>query len=148
LRDTRLRALADAPDAFATTHAEARQRPDAWWIDWARRSAEAETQAMYLAWLDGRAVGIAGAFDDNGTWHVISMWVDPAERGRGIGRRLLDAVVAFASARGARELILGVTDGNVAARALYERYGFVDDGGAEQLRSNPSLMLREMRLSI
>ena len=49
LRDVRVRALADAPDAFGTTHAEALARPDAWWIEWARRSAESDEQAMALA---------------------------------------------------------------------------------------------------
>lgn len=147
LRDTRLRALADAPDAFGTTFAEARERPDEWWVDWATRSAETSEQAMVLAWLDGGPVGIAGTFRrDDGVWQVISMWVDPQARGRGVGRALLDAVVAFAREHDAAEIVLGVTDGNTAARTLYERYGFAENGDSEPLRSNPSLTVRDMTL--
>jgi ribosomal protein S18 acetylase RimI-like enzyme len=147
LRDTRLRALADAPTAFGTTHAEASTRPEGWWRDWAERSAASDTQAMFLAWHDGAPVGIAGAFDD-GRWNVVSMWVDPAHRGSGVGRALLDAVVGFARDRGATHVTLGVTDGNDAARALYERYGFAETGAAEPLRSHPELMVRDLRLEL
>lgn len=147
LRDTRLRALEDAPSAFGTTFAEARERPDTWWVEWAKRSAETGEQAMLLAWRDGAPVGIAGTFArDDGAWQVISMWVDPAERGRGAGGALLDAVVGFAREHGSRELVLGVTDGNDAARALYERYGFADNGDSEPLRSNPALTVRDLSL--
>jgi ribosomal protein S18 acetylase RimI-like enzyme len=142
LRDVRLRALADAPDAFGTTHAEALARPDEWWTDWAERCATSKTQAMFLAWDGALAVGIAGIFHDDDVWHVISMWVDPGCRGRGVGRELLDAAVAFAEG----EIRLSVTDGNDDARRLYERYGFVDIGEAELLRSNPALTIRELRL--
>jgi ribosomal protein S18 acetylase RimI-like enzyme len=148
LRDVRLRALADAPDAFGTTFAEARERADEWWIDWTERSAEGDEQAMFLAWLGDAAVGIAGIFADDGVWHVISMWVDPAARGRGIGRLLLDAAVWFARAREATAFVLGVTDGNDAARALYEHYGFADNGDCEPLRSNPELTVRYMSLAL
>lgn len=149
LRDVRVRALADAPDAFGTTHAEALARPDEWWIEWARRSAESYEQAMALAWEGGAAVGMAGAFrhDEGKGWQVISMWVDPAHRGRGVGRALLEVAVAFAEARGAGEVTLSVTDGNDSARRLYESYGFADTGTAEPLRSNPELTVRDMRLS-
>jgi len=66
LRDIRLRALSDAPDAFETRHEEAVQRPDDWWIDWAARSAEGDRQAMFLAWESDGPVGIVGTFIEEG----------------------------------------------------------------------------------
>ena len=148
LRDVRLRALADAPDAFGTTHAEAVSRPDEWWRDWAARSAETDTQAMVLAWDGDDPAGIAGVFaTDDGAWQVISMWVGPGARGRGVGRALLDAVVAWAREHDSdRTIRLSVADGNDDARSLYERYGFVDSGVAEPLRSNSALTVRELEL--
>jgi len=148
LRDVRLRALDDAPDAFGTTHAEAVARAEQWWREWAQKSAESDAQAMVLAWDGDAAVGIAGVFaTDDGAWQVISMWVEPAARGGGVGRALLDAVVAWAREHdGGRAIRLSVTDGNDAARHLYERYGFVDTGVQEPLRSNSTLTIRELEL--
>jgi ribosomal protein S18 acetylase RimI-like enzyme len=143
LRDTRLRALADAPDAFATTHAEAGTRPDEWWRDWARRSATGGEQAMFLAWKGEEPVGISGAFRTGDRVDVISMWTDPRERGAGVGRALLEAAVAFA---GDADVRLSVTETNAAARRLYERYGFAPTGFTEPLRSNPSLLVHELEL--
>ena len=143
LRDTRLRALADAPDAFETTYAESLARPQFWWQDWARRSATGGDQAMFLAWERAAAVGIGGVFREDGRVYVISMWTDPGSRGRGVGRALLDAAVAFA---GDVEIRLSVTETNAAARRLYERYGFAPTGHTEPLRSNPSLLVHELEL--
>src|SRR5689334_16669244 len=114
LRDIRLRALADAPDAFGTTHAEAVARPDVSWRDWAEKSAESDSQAMVIAWEGRDARGLAGVFaTEDGAWQVISMWVEPAARGNGMGRALLDAVVAWAREHdAARAIKLSVTDGN------------------------------------
>jgi ribosomal protein S18 acetylase RimI-like enzyme len=147
LRDARIAALADAPDAFGTTHAEALERPDTWWTEWCAVSAGSDTQAMVLAWDGATPLGMAGAYrDDDDRWNVISMWVDPTARGRGIGRALLERVVGFAREHGAEQIVLGVTDGNDAARALYETYGFVDNGESESLRSNPTLNVRYLTL--
>ena len=143
LRDTRLRALADSPDAFATTHAEASVRPVQWWRDWALRSAEGDDQAMFLAWKEGAPVGIAGAFRTGRRIDVISMWTSPEQRGQGIGWALLDAAIAFA---GEADVHLSVMETNSGARRFYERYGFVATGSTEPLRSNPSLMIHELVL--
>ena len=147
MRDVRLRALADSPDAFGTTHAEALERPDEWWRERTTLSAESDEQAMVLAWDGDRAVGLAGVFAAEDGWLVISMWVDPRVRGRGVGRSLLDAVVAWAREHADRPIRLSVTDGNDATRRLYERYGFRDTGVTEPLRSNSSLLIRELELA-
>jgi ribosomal protein S18 acetylase RimI-like enzyme len=144
LRDTRLRALADAPNAFGTTHAEARAHPEQWWRDRAERASAGREQAMFLAWDGDRAVGIAGAFREDSHYQVISMWTAPERRGRGIGRDLLAAAVAYA---GAAESRLSVSDGNDAARRLYEGSGFVVTGFTEPLRSDSSLVIHELRLA-
>jgi GNAT superfamily N-acetyltransferase len=148
LRDIRLAALRESPDAFGTTYAEAVARPEEWWVDWARKSAESDRQAMFLAWDGGTPVGIAGTFFDDPDWVVIAMWVAPQSRGGGLGRRLLDAVVDFQRAHGATESVLGVVDGNDAARTLYERYGYVDAGVANPLREGEPLIVRELRLKL
>jgi ribosomal protein S18 acetylase RimI-like enzyme len=54
--------------------------------------------------------------------------VDPAERGRGVGRLLLDAACEEARRQGARRLTLRVLSVNARARRLYEAAGFVVEG--------------------
>jgi ribosomal protein S18 acetylase RimI-like enzyme len=146
LRDLRLASLADAPTVFGATYAVSAARDDAWWIDWAGRGAESETQATMIAWDGGAPAGLAGVFESEGRWQVVAMWVAPARRGRGAGRMLLDSVVAFARDRGAEDIFLGVVAGNDAARALYEGYGFADTGESEPLASHPELLIRYLRL--
>ena len=143
LRETRLQALADAPDAFATTYAEASVRSDEWWRDWTLRSADGDDQAMFLAWSEGNPIGIAGAFRTGGRIDVISMWTSPAHRGRGVGRALLDAALAFA---GEAVVHLTVTETNAGARRFYERRGFIPTGSTEPLRANSSLVAHELVL--
>ena len=59
---------------------------------------------------------------------LISMWVAPAERGRGIGAGLARAVMDWARSEGASSMTLWVADGNLAARRMYERLGFEATG--------------------
>jgi ribosomal protein S18 acetylase RimI-like enzyme len=50
--------------------------------------------------------------------------VSPDARGRGVGRRLMDACIEMARAAGKRRLTLNTTEDMAAARALYEGMGF------------------------
>jgi ribosomal protein S18 acetylase RimI-like enzyme len=59
---------------------------------------------------------------------VTGISVDPERRSLGVGRALIDAAAAEASARGARRLTLRVLGPNTAARRLYESAGFVVEG--------------------
>jgi L-amino acid N-acyltransferase YncA len=57
----------------------------------------------------------------------ITMAVVAAQRGRGIGRRLLEALIAAAREKGWRAVSLSVEDGNPVVR-LYRAVGFVTVG--------------------
>ena len=50
--------------------------------------------------------------------------VDPAERGRGVGRLLLDAAIIALAERGAPRVLLSTAERNEAAQRLFERAGF------------------------
>jgi ribosomal protein S18 acetylase RimI-like enzyme len=59
---------------------------------------------------------------------LISMWVDPAARGRGLAQRLITAVASWALGRGSTRVVLFVQEANAPAQALYERAGFRPTG--------------------
>ena len=62
-----------------------------------------------------------------GEWAGMScVEVAPAERGRGLGRRIVDASLEWAARHGADKAYLQTTRDNHAALALYARYGFAD----------------------
>ncbi len=93
LRELRLRALRDAPYAFATSFAAAEARPAEHWEDFALKSEAAETQVTFIVAGDRAWVGMASAFvdsDDAGTAQLVQMWVAPESRGQGLGRRLVE----------------------------------------------------------
>jgi ribosomal protein S18 acetylase RimI-like enzyme len=50
--------------------------------------------------------------------------VDPDHRGEGVGRRLLDATLAWLDARGAPRIVLSTAERNEAAQRLFAAAGF------------------------
>ncbi len=127
LRAVRLRALADAPDAFGTTLARDEARPPE---EGSARLADPGA-ATFIAIADGEDAGLATGRDyegQEGAAGLFGMWVAPSHRGRGIGGALVDAVVAWARARGSGRVLLDVADANAPAIALYERKGFQPTG--------------------
>ncbi len=73
------------------------------------------------------------------------MYLRPSERGRGIGQRLLDTAVLWAHEHRVERIVLDTTQQMTAARALYERNGFVRFDGAAH-RQGRELLLYERRL--
>jgi ribosomal protein S18 acetylase RimI-like enzyme len=148
LRQLRLRALADAPDAFASTLAAEVAFPvEVWW----QRAQSGPASANFIAREGGVDVGLAAVFaepDAPGRMHLVSMWVDPHHRRRGVARALVGQVVRWAADRRAREVILWVADQNTAARLLYERIGFRPTGACQPLPSNPAITESQLRLPL
>ncbi|HET7321714.1 MAG TPA: ribosomal protein S18-alanine N-acetyltransferase [Longimicrobiaceae bacterium] len=64
--------------------------------------------------------------------------VAPECRGRGVGRRLVQAALARVRERGAAECFLEVRASNEAARILYERSGFEPIGRRRRYYSRPT----------
>lgn len=150
-RELRLRALADSPDAFGSTHEREAIRPDADWEDRLRVGATSDLQLPLVAQVGERHVGLAwGRRDDHDPTlaHVFQVWVDPHYRGHGIGRALLDAVIAWARNLGVRTLRLGVTPSHPAALRLYRHAGFVNAGEPERLREGSSVYSQPMQLDL
>ena len=91
-----------------------------WWEELAARP-----RREYVAAQDGgNLVGYAGIDDQGDVADVMTIAVVPSARRRGIGRVLLDALLARARARGAHDVILEVRADNAAALALYADAGF------------------------
>jgi GNAT superfamily N-acetyltransferase len=137
VRELRLQALRDAPLAFASSYAREADDDDASW----RRRVETATWFVARDEVDGaEPVGLVAGIVDRETSgpHLVSMWVPPRARGRGVGLALVDAVKAWATPD-AEQLILWVADGNDGARRLYERCGFRDTGWRQPLPSDPSI---------
>lgn len=55
---------------------------------------------------------------------VHDVMVDPEYRGRGIGRQLLEATLAFLKARGAPRVVLSTAENNAVAQRLFTSVGF------------------------
>ncbi|MCD2192203.1 GNAT family N-acetyltransferase [Actinomycetospora endophytica] len=142
-RDVRLRALADAPEAFAASREQEEAFDDA---EWKRRVT---TNAWFLARADGHAVGLACGIpepqDDDGR-HLVGMWVEPDFRGRGLSDLLVAAVMAWARREGAQTLALWVVDGNHRALGLYDRLGFESTGEQQPVPGRSEVMESRMRL--
>jgi GNAT superfamily N-acetyltransferase len=122
LRDVRLRALADSPEAFLETVEHASTFPESRWRE---RASPSETQASFLAEDEAGMVSCFVAGDPS-TVFLVAMWVAGARRGTGLAEKLVERVVAWAREHGAARVCLSVEAGNDRAARLYEKCGFVE----------------------
>jgi mycothiol synthase len=120
LLEVNRRAFASHPDQGNMTLAQLHARMAQPWFDPA---------GCLVTEVDGEFAGFCWTklFDEYqpplGEIHIIA--VDPAFAGHGLGPRLVVAGLEHLAARGASEGVLFVEGDNAAARAMYDRLGFV-----------------------
>ncbi len=125
-RAIRLRALADAPDAFARTHAEeVKLKPEEWR---ARLSDQAATFAAVIEAADVGLVTGAELRGHDGIAGLFGLWVAPEARRRGVGEVLVSAVINWARTSAFTRVVIEVADNNKPAIELYARTGFAPTG--------------------
>lgn len=94
---------------------------------WQRFFDPAEPVHALVAEVDGRVAGLAHHLFHRSTTRIDpvcylqDLFTDPALRGRGVGRALIEGVAAAARAAGSTRLYWHTQAGNAAGRALYDQ---------------------------
>lgn len=134
-RDVRLRALREAPTAFASTLEEESAHPEAFWQDLVAKTAESmEATVFAVDRGDGTLAGSAFVRVSAQPPHdgyVGAMWVDEDLRGAGWADALLESAERFAQRLGSQAVELWVSGSNPLAQRFYERNGYRPTGVTE-----------------
>lgn len=91
--------------------------------------AGASPDAAFAAFLAARSVAP--------DWELENIVVAPEARRKGLGKRLLEALMVYARETNSESLFLEVRESNAAARALYEKAGFRQVGSRKSYYINP-----------
>lgn len=145
LKEVRLRALQEAPAAFGSSYAREVEFPDE---EWTRRLKNPDAGWWVAQSPDLGDVGMVCMLLEESGAHLLSMWVAPEARGRGLASRLVDRCVDWARSTGAEQVQLWAVDQNHAARALYAAKGFTPSGKVMSLPSDPALTESHYVLSL
>jgi RimJ/RimL family protein N-acetyltransferase len=124
----RLRGLAEAPNAFASSYEEEVGTP---LEEIASRLQPKASGAIFGAFVDGKLAGLAGLEREsmaklNHKAYLWGMYVGPEYRRSRLGSLLLEYMLPYAwESLGVTQVNLGVHAENASAIALYRRFGFV-----------------------
>jgi ribosomal protein S18 acetylase RimI-like enzyme len=137
LRNIRLAALRESPQAFLSTY----QREIL--FDSNQWRAEFTRGNWYIGTRLGRTAGLVGVTRAPGMpvheCFLEYVWVSPECRRSGTGLGMITAVLDRLRAAAVRTVFVWVLDGNAAARHLYERIGFVSSNQRQPLAARPGL---------
>jgi ribosomal protein S18 acetylase RimI-like enzyme len=115
------------------------------WRERLRATVAAETIPFTLVAELGDAVcGFChvSRLDADAEATIGALYVEPGHLRAGIGSALLGVALGRLRDAGRDDVVLWVLEANHAARAFYERFGFVADGGRETFRGAPELRMR------
>ncbi|GIF77988.1 GNAT family N-acetyltransferase [Asanoa siamensis] len=95
----------------------------------------------------GRVLGAAGGgIGEPGVGELYVIYLDPAERNRGLGTLLLDRVVDQLTEGGAREIWVRVIEGNDRGIPFYRARGFEVVETVPTFSSRPDENIRSLRM--
>ncbi len=95
---------------------------------WARLTDSRHPMTCRLAEVDGRILGFAIHHHHSSTWvdgddcYLEDLFVAATARGTGLGRALIDDLIALSRHKGWRRLYWHTDEGNTTARRLYDSF--------------------------
>jgi len=144
LRDIRLSALRESPDAFLSTYEQEQDYSERQW------RAEFARGDWNVGLIEGRPVSLLGVTRESSTpeqeCYLEYLWVSPECRRSGVARTMLTAIIERLRTSGMTTVFLWVLDGNEPAKRLYEHCGFTSTGLTQRPRRSPLRSEELMRL--
>ena len=150
-KELRLRALKDAPTAFAETYEDALERDDDYWDLISSSMVEPNKQRMFIAKESENYIGSVYAImtmDDKSSGRLGGMWVDSRYRQKGVGVELFLALKSWAEDLGLKRVKLWVEDRDVGAKIFYSRLGFIETGIKDYTNAKTNKNLCEMQFEL
>jgi RimJ/RimL family protein N-acetyltransferase len=95
---------------------------------WEAQINDESKGVSFMAEADGRLIGCIGLELTPYGVVDLGMFVADGWRGKGVGSALMEAAVAWARNSPAHKMALSLWPHNEAARALYDKFGFVEEG--------------------
>ncbi len=142
LRDIRLRALKENPEAFGATHAEESKLAEQGWRDRFKKEdyligsiEEEDVGTLYIEVLKG---------DHGATCWIGGCWTDPIYRGFGVMKSLFEYIDLHSNEKGWQRQGLGVWVHNQNAIKAYEAIGFSVAGQKMASTSRPGSYFQHM----
>lgn len=102
-------------------------------VPWSRDSIRQELTenkvAFYvIAELDGQVIGYAGMWLIADEGHITNVAVLPEHRGKNIASAIIAVMIEFTEVQGIKRFTLEVRSSNEAAKALYRKFDFKEEG--------------------
>ena len=151
MKDFRLKALKESPEAFARTYEEELAFDDNVWIKRTDGASEGKERICFLCFDGEKPVGIGGSSvskQRKQASSVNSVWVDPAYRGTEAAKMIMDCLKDWASSIGLTQMEGLVTSTNERALGFYKKYGFEVTNETETLERDPSVVSVLIRMKI
>lgn len=122
-----MRAVRENPDAFGDDSQTVLHYPEEYWVSGIQRG-----QVFVID--DGTDLIAMAVFlpVHAGTWTVKSVWVDPAYRKKGLGRKIMKQIISLAPSLSVSEIRLDVNRANEIAVNMYTELGFERTGEYEK----------------
>ena len=125
-------------DGAAVAEMEHQLFPDAWSEKSVLETLEQPDMICLMAEKAGRAAGYLLAYTVAGEVEIARIAVAKELQRQGVARTLLDELETLCKSRGVRKILLDVRAGNAAARALYTKAGFAEDGIRQRFYDDPT----------
>lgn len=127
-KQIRVEAVTDSPQAFGSNRDQQLAHPDSFWQQRLEEAERGEQQWLLFARSGKDLVGMIGAYGEEETPQeatVISVYVTPSARGKGISTLLMRAILDELKKAGIHKVWIGVNIQQKAALHLYQKTGFV-----------------------
>ena len=140
LRDIRLRAVTESPQAFGDTVEKTKAQTEEVWRKWIANSH------IYIIDDNNKSVSAATFRQDiDGVWEINAVWTDPSYRNKGLSRKIFEQIFFDAKMMSIDVIRLDVNSIQSAAVTLYESLGFKKiDSVPKQKMGDGNLHTREV----
>lgn len=130
--------LINQEDLICITQLEQVCFSDPWSLQLIQQGVGSRLEVWFILEEQGKIIGYSSFRTIAGEGEIQRIAIDPDFRGRGLGKKLMDAMAAFARKQRVTEVSLEVRSGNAAALNLYKCCGFREEAVRKAYYRNPT----------